>query len=151
MIRQNNARQLEKAEFDARRMFTRILNVARLFMEVVDPDYENHTARGILRTAHAGHGIVLAFDPHQGSIALLMVLPTRAELTMTRMIILLRLQNRTATRSSSITVDPESSAVRVNAHGLVPVANAVRPVVSAAFTDTIHVLEDDDFKQFIIN
>jgi hypothetical protein len=130
-------------------MFKKILNAARLFMEVVDHDYEKHTARGILRTSNAGHGIILAFDPLRSSIALLMVLPTRAELTMTRVIILLRLQNRTATRSSSITVDPESSAVRVNAHGLVPVADAVQPVVSAAFRDTIRVLEDDDFKQFI--
>jgi len=69
--------------------------------------------------------------------------------TMPRVMILLRLQNHTAIGSSSINLDTESSTLRVKSHARLPVPNVAQAVVTAAMKDTIHVLEDDDFRNFV--
>ena len=149
MIMQNNANESQKQDDEARRMFKRILDAARLHFTPVDPDYENHTARGILITEDGAHQAVLSFDAVKTTLTVLVILQTKAELTMPRVMILLRLQNHTAVGSSSIGLDPESHLVRVRSHAILPNPSVVQPVVSVAMRDAINVLEDEDFRHFV--
>jgi len=118
-------------------------------MEFVDRDYENHTARGLLRTRRLAHRAVLAFDAINNTVVVAVDFGTRIELTTACMLILLRLQNRAANGLSSIHLDPESSTVQVQARALLPAPNVVQPVVTATFKDTVRVLENDDFRKFV--
>jgi hypothetical protein len=149
MIRQNSTRRFTGDKLEARRMFSKILDAAEHFMVVFDPDYENHTARGLLRTGRAAHTAVLAFDASKSTLVVVVDLRTRIELTTAHVMILLRLQNRAANGSSTIHLDPESSTVQVKAHALLPAPSVVQPVVTATLRDAVRVLENDDFKTFV--
>ena len=149
MIMQKNVRRLADDELKARRMFTRVLDAAERFMEIFDRDYENHTARGLLRTRREGQRAVLAFDASKGTLAVFVDFPSHIELTTARVLILLRLQNRAANGSSSIHLDPESSTLQVKAHAMLPAPSVVQPIVTAALRDAVRVLENEDFRKFV--
>ena len=144
--------QNETQEFDnndSQRIFTRILQAATPYLNVFDRDDENHIARGLLVTPSGAHTAVLAYDAVQKALMLAVVLRTNGDWTMPRLMILLRLQNDTAVGSSSISLDAESSVLRVRSHALLPSPNVVPTVVAAALKDTVNVLEDSDFRTFV--
>jgi len=149
MIMQDNTNERRDQNDEARRTFTRILEAARPHFTAVDPDYENHTVRGILTTEEVAHQAVLSFDAVKTTLTMIVIFRTKADLTMSRVMILLRLQNYAASGSSSIGFDPESSIVRVKSHGILPERSVVRAVVSAAMRDALNVLENEYFKHFV--
>jgi len=149
MIMQDNPNESQNQDHEAKRTFKRILDAAKPYFTPVDPDYENHTVRGIIITEDVAHQAVLSFDAVKATLTVLVILRAKADLTMSRVMILLRLQNYTATGSSSIGFDPESSVIRVKSHGILPERSVVQPVVSAAMRDTLNVLENEDFKHFV--
>ena len=139
----------EKEQKDAERTFTKILNAARPYLNVVERDDENHVARCVLETQDAGYPAVMAYDPDKKTIVMSILFHISNDWTMPRVMILLRLQNQAAVGSSSINLDTESSTLRVKSHATLPVPNIAQAVVSAALKDAIHVLEDDDFRRFV--
>lgn len=149
MIMPSEQNKKRKENRKAKRKFVRILRAAEHHIIVFDVDYENHTARGLLLTKCGARQIILAFDAAKDALTLIVVLPTDAGLTMSRVMILLRLQNYTAAGSSSISFDPESTVVRVKSHAILPDRSIVQPVVSSAMGDTLKVLENEDFRHFV--
>ena len=130
-------------------MFTKILKIAEDYFIIVDPDPEEHTARGLLETRDNARQAVLSYDPDKKTFAITVLFHVDNDWTMPRVMILLRLQNHTAVDSSSIKLDTESSIVRVESHAPLPTFNVVQAVVTAAIKDTINVLQDDDFRTFV--
>jgi hypothetical protein len=149
MIMQNSKKDCEDENNEAERIFTRILEAAKPYIDIFDRDYENHTARGLLKTKDAAHTAALAYDPDRKTFVMAVLFHVSNDWTMPRVMILLRLQNQAAVGSSSINLDTESSTLRVKSHATLPVPNVAQAVVTAAMKDAIHVLEDDDFRRFV--
>ena len=146
MTRQCNARHGENDTLKAQRVFTSIVNTAAPYMEIASSDHENCVAQGLLKTRQEGRRATLSFNPHQRTISMMVDFPVRDEITLPWAMILFRLQRQTATGTSSIIVDPESSIIRVRAQAPVPAQDVVRPVLIRAFRDTVRVLENNDFR-----
>jgi len=149
MIRQNDIRQIENREEEAKRIFTMILNAAEPHVRVFDQDDQNHTARALIETRDAAYEVAIAYDAIEKTFAVVVCLHIDDNWTISKVMIFLRLQNHTAIRSSSINLDLEDSMLRVGSNVPLPEANVVQPIVTSVVKDTIHVLDDDDFKGFI--
>lgn len=149
MIMQITQEISEKEQKEAERAFTKILSAAKPYLNVVTRDDKNHVARCVLETQDTGYPAVLAYDPEEKTVVMSILFHVDNDWTMPRVMVLLRLQSHTATGSSSINLDLESSTLRVKSHARLPVPNLAQAVVSAALKDTIHVLEDDDFRRFV--
>lgn len=147
MIMRNDKRENENN--DSQRMFTRILEAVKPYIDIFDPDYENNTARGLLKTHCAAYTAALAYDPIEQTFVLVILFHINNDWTIPKVMILLRLQNHTAIRSSSIHLDTESSILRVESYAKLPAFNVVQAIVTAAVRDTIRVLEEDDFRKFV--
>ncbi len=149
MIMQMTQENSEKEHKEAERTFTKILKAAKPYLNVVARDDENHVARCILETQDIGYPAVLAYDPDKKTFVMSILFHISNDWTMSRVMILLRLQNQAAVGSSSINLDTESSTLRVKSHAKLPVPNVAQAVVTAIVKDAIHVLEDDDFRRFV--
>jgi hypothetical protein len=149
MIMQMTQELLEKEHKEAKRTFTRILDAAKPYLNVIARDDENHVARCVLETQDTGYPAVLTYDPCKKTFVMFILFHIKNDLTMPRVMVLLRLQNHTAIGSSSINLDTESSTLRVKSHARLPVPNVAQAVVTAAVKDAIHVLENDDFRRFV--
>lgn len=149
MIMQMTQEISEKEHKEAKRTLTRILDAAKPYLNVIARDDENHIARCVLETQDTGYPAVLAYDPGKKTFVISILFHVENDLTMPRVMILLRLQSHIAIGSSSINLDTESSTLRVKSHATLPVPNVAQAVVTAALKDAIHVLEDDDFRRFV--
>ena len=149
MIMQLPQETSKKEHKEAKRTFTRILDAAKPYLNVIARDDENHVARCVLETQDTGYPAVLAYDPEKKTVVMSILFHINNDWTMPRLMVLLRLQNHTAIGLSSINMDTESSALRVRSYATLPVPNVAQAVVSAALKDAIHVLEDDDFRRFV--
>ena len=145
MIMQN----YENENTDHQRIFTRILEVAKHYMEIFDEDLENHIAKGLLETRNEAYMTTLAYDPDEKIFAMIIHFHVSNDWPMPKIMILLRLQNYPAVGLSSINLDTESYMLKVESHASLPAFNVVQPVVTAAIKNTVHVLEDDDFRNFV--
>ena len=149
MIMQNNYRKQKIRETHTKRIFTMILQAAKPYFTSVDADYRHCTVRGVLNTKDLGMRAVISYDAVHKSLTVMVNLPVHNDWTMPKVMIFLRLQNHTAVGSSSINLDTESSTVRVKSHAALPVPGVAQAVVAAAIRDTVHVLQDDDFRRFV--
>lgn len=149
MIMLNDKTNFENEKNETKRIFTSILEAVKPYIDIFDPDYENNTARGLLKTCCAAHTTTLTYDPDEKIFAMVIHFHVDNDWPMPKIMILLRLQNYTAMGLSSINLDTESYILKVESHASLPAFNVVQPVVTTAVKNSIHVLEDDDFRSFI--
>ncbi len=74
MIMQNEARQFEKQDKEAKRIFTIIIRAVEPYLHVFDRDDENHTARALIETRGAAYTVVLAYDAVHKTFAMVVSL-----------------------------------------------------------------------------
>ena len=70
MIMQATQEISEKEQKEAERTFTRILDAAKPYLNVITRDDENHIARCVLETQDTGYPAVLAYDPEKKTLVM---------------------------------------------------------------------------------
>jgi len=149
MITQMSQEIQAKENDTARNTFEKILNAAKPYLNIIPGNKSNNIVKGILETQETGYRATLIYYPEQKAFSLIIRFQLKQEVSMPRLMILLRLQNYTAIGSCSINLDTENFTLRVKSHAILPAHNVVRSVVVATLRDTVNVLEDDDFQRFI--
>ncbi len=147
MIMQNDIYENECN--NSKRVFTSILEAARLSLHIFIEDPENLTARGILETRNGTFPVELSFDDDKRHLRIFVILRNKNLATSQQLQSFLRFQNYTNFGMSFVTFDNESRAFHIKSQGRLPHPDLSQFVVMSIVTDLRKILEDDTLKNIM--
>lgn len=129
------------------RIFNRICSAARGYWDQIDCNHTVKHATGFVAAKNRAYRSRLRFDDNKQYLSLIIALPANDNLAANNTF--LRFQNKHSQLLCFVTYDQEDSIVKVIAKTYVPDARICKKAVSSIFNDTISLLEDDNFHNFL--